>query len=123
MAYEPRLIVEVPRGGAVHRWLLEHPALGQDRGEVVVEAGETDGEGNLEPPVAGEVVLSFPSPESLTREADEVRRVLAAKRTGSDPPVVLIEAAEELPDEGLAIVLEASRHASGPVILRVIRNA
>jgi hypothetical protein len=49
--------------------------------------------------------------------------VLAETRTGSDPPVVLVEAAEELTDEDLAIVLEASRHARLPVILRVIRNA
>ena len=104
------------------RQLSERPPAALDGGEVVVEAGETDPEGNLEPPVAGEVVLSFPSPESLRREADEVRRVLAEKRTGSDPPVVLIEAAEELTDRELGIVLEGSRHSRLPVILRVIRN-
>lgn len=107
----------------MHRQLSQRPPAALDPDQVVVEAGETDAEGNLEPPYAGEVVLSFPSPESLGREAEEVRRVLAEKRTGSDPPVVLIEAAEELTDEELSIVLKASRHASGPVILRVIRNA
>jgi hypothetical protein len=86
-------------------------------------AGETDDEGNLEPPYGGEVVLSYPSPESLSREADEVRRVLGEKRTGSEPPVVLIAAAEELTDKELGIVLDAARHTPPPVILRVIRNA
>jgi hypothetical protein len=107
----------------VHRQLSESPPPALDPDEVAVEAGETDEKGNLEPPFAGEVVLSYPSPESLSREPDEVRRVLAEVRTGSDPPVVLIEAAEELTDKELRIVLEGSRHAPLPVILRVIRNA
>lgn len=107
----------------MHRQLSERRPSALDPSEVAVEAGETDAEGNLEPPVAGEVVLSFPSPESLSREANEVRRVLAEVRTGSEPRVILIEAAEELTDEELGIVLEASRRAPLPVILRVIRNA
>jgi hypothetical protein len=107
----------------VHRQLTEQPPAALDGGEVVVEAGESDADGNLEPPFAGEVVLSYPSPQSLSREADEVHRVLAEKRTGSDPPVVLVEAAEELTDRELGIVLKASSHARLPVILRVIRNA
>ena len=107
----------------MHRQLSEHPPAALDGGEIVVEAGQADAHGNLEPPVAGEVVLSLPSPESLSREADEVRRVLAETRTGSNPPVILLEAAEELTDVEVGIVLEASRHAALPVILRVIRNA
>lgn len=107
----------------MHRQLSERPPLALESAGVEVEPGETDAEGNLEPPYGGEVVLSYPSPESLSREADEVRRVLGVKRTSSDPPVVLIEAAEELTDQELRIVLEAARHTPPPLILRVIRNA
>jgi hypothetical protein len=117
------LIIQVPRGGAVHRHLSDRPPAGSDRDEVVVEAGDIDAKGNLEPPAAGEVVISVPSPESLTREADEVRRVVAEAHTGSEPPVVLVEAAEELTDAEVGVLLDASRHAPQPVILRVIRNA
>lgn len=117
------MIIQIPRGGEVDRRFRERPPLGVDLGDVVVEVGETDSEGNLEPPAAGEVVLSFPSPEAISREANEVRRVLGRPPEGVDPPVVLIEAAEDLPDEDLAIILEAARHASQPVIVRVIRNA
>ncbi len=89
----------------------------------MVEAGPTDAEGVLEPPSAGEVVLSVSSPEALAREAGEVRRVIAQAGTGAQPLVVVVEAAEELREDELAAVLEAAGHTSRPVILRVIRNA
>ena len=91
-------------------------------GAVVVEGGLTDGEGHLEPTAAGEVVLSVPSPEGLVREADEVRRVLDLAGTGVQPLVVEVEAAEELREDELAVVLEAARHAKRAVILRIIRD-
>jgi hypothetical protein len=68
------------------------------------------------------VVLSVPSPESLAREADEVRRVIARAGTGVEPLVVVVEAAEELRDDELAAVVNATDHASRPVILRVLRD-
>ncbi len=123
MAHEPSLIVQVPRGSAVQRQLHDQPPSSVAGGEVVVEGGPTDPKGNLEAEVAGEVVLSVPSPEALAREADEVRRVIAEAGTGVEPLVVVIEAAEELRDEELAPALAASAHASRPVILRVIRDA
>jgi hypothetical protein len=123
MAHEPSLIVQVPRGSAVQRQLQDQPPSGVAGGEVVVEAGPTDPEGNLEAEAAGEVVLSLPSPEALAREADEVRRVIARAGTGVEPLVVVIEAAEELRDEELAPALAATAHTSRPVILRVIRDA
>ena len=77
MAHEPSLIIQVPRGSAVQRQLHERPPASVTGGDVVVEGGPTDGDGNLEAVSAGEVVLSLPSPEALPREADEVRRVIA----------------------------------------------
>jgi hypothetical protein len=123
MAHEPSLIVQVPRGSAVERQLQDLPPSSVAAGEVVVEAGPTDQEGNLEAETAGEVVLSLPSPEALRREADEVRRVIARAGTGVEPLVVVIEAAEELRDEELAPAAAATAHTSRPVILRVIRGA
>jgi hypothetical protein len=123
MVHEPTLIVQVPRGSALQRQLRELPPSSVAGAEVVVEAGATDDEGNLEAAAAGEVVLSVPSPEALAREADEVRRVIAQAGTGVEPLVVVVEAAEELRDEELAPALAATAHTSRPVILRVIRGA
>ena len=91
-------------------------------GAVVIEAGLTDAAGNLEPPAAGEVVLSVPSPETLERQAAEVHRVIAQAGTGVEPLVVVVEAAEELREEELGPVLDAAEHSSRPVVLRVIRS-
>jgi hypothetical protein len=122
MADHPRLIVQVARGGAVERQLSEHAPEGVAAGEVVVSVGPADAEGHLEPPAAGQVVLSVPSPEALSREAPEVRRVIAHAGTGTEPLVVVVEAAEELRDDELAVVLEAAGHTPRAVILRVMRD-
>jgi hypothetical protein len=114
---EPRLIIQIPRGGALARALE-----GLREEGVVVELGPTDPEGNLEAETAGEVVLSVPSPETLEREPDEVRRVIARAGTGTEPLVVVVEAAEELRQDELASVLDAAGEASRPVILRVVRQ-
>ncbi|HEX6618253.1 MAG TPA: hypothetical protein VF024_01270 [Solirubrobacteraceae bacterium] len=123
MAQQPRLIVQVARGSAVERQLTASPPQGLADGQVVVEAGYTTADGHLEPPEAGTVVLTVPSPEALAREADEVRRVIARAGAGVEPLVVVVEAAEELRDDELAAVLEAAGHAPRPVILRVMRDA
>ena len=122
MADQPLLIIELPSGGAVDRQLSAQPLQSVASGEVVVETGPTDAEGVLEASTAGEVVLSVPSPESLRREAAEVGRVIAHAGTGVEPLVVVVEAAEELREEELAAVLDAARHTSRAVILRVIRD-
>jgi hypothetical protein len=122
VAREPALILQVPRNSEVDRQLREEPPAAVAAGEILVEIGATDDEGNLEPPLGGETVLSVPSPEALRRRADEVRRVIARAGTGEEPLVVVVEAAEELRDEELAPALEAAGHTSRPVILRVIRN-
>lgn len=117
-----RLIIQVPRGGAIERQLRVQPPPSVTGDEVVVEIGATDAEGNLEPPARGEVVLAVPSPEALPRQAREVRSVIAQAGTGVEPLVIVVEAAEELREEELAGVLEAVGHSSRAVILRVIRN-
>jgi hypothetical protein len=123
MAHQPRLIIQVARGSAVQRQLAADAPPSVAGGEVVVDVGQPTADGHLEPPAAGMVVLSVPSPEALAREADEVRRVIARAGTGAEPLVVVVEAAEELRDDELAAILEAASHASRPVILRVIRDA
>jgi hypothetical protein len=122
MAHQPRLIIQVARGSAVERQLSTSPPQAIAFGEVVVEAGYTTADGHLEPPEVGQVVLSVPSPESLAREPDEVRRVIARAGTGVEPLVVVVEAAEELRDNELAAVVDATDHAPRPVILRVMRD-
>jgi hypothetical protein len=122
VAREPSLSIQAPRGGAVDRQLAADPPRSVADGEVVVSAGPTDAEGHLDPPPAGEVVLSVPSPEALAREADEVRRVLTQAGTGVEPLVVVVEAAEELRDDELDAVVEAAGRAPRPVILRVLRD-
>jgi hypothetical protein len=113
VATEPALIVQVPRGGAVDRQLAADPPRSVADGQAVVTALGT----------GGEVVLSVPSPETLERERDDVRRVIAQAGTGTEPLVVEVEAAEELRDDELAAVVAAAEHTERAVILRVIRDA
>jgi hypothetical protein len=122
MAYQPRLIIQLPRGGAVERQLSAQALPALASGDVAVETGPTDAEGSLEAPAAGQVVLSLPSPEGLERESDEVRRVIGQAGTGVEPLVIVVEAAEELRENELAAVLEAADHTSRAVILRIIRD-
>jgi len=119
----PALIVQVPRGGAVAGALAQQPPAAVAAGELVVEVMPSDSAGALEAPARGEMVLSVPSPESLTREREELARVLRLAGTGVEPLVIAVEAAEQLRDEQLAVVLEAARRAPRPVILRIIRDA
>ena len=68
-------------------------------------------------------MLSVPSPETLAREADEVRRVITHADAGAEPLVVVVEAAEELRDDELAVLVEAARRTPRQVILRIMRDA
>jgi hypothetical protein len=89
---------------------------------LVVEAGVTDERGVLEPLDVGEVVLSVPSPEALTREPDVVHQVIGHASPGSEPLVIEIEAAEELSGEELALLVETARHSPRAVFVRVLRE-
>jgi hypothetical protein len=108
LAHHPRLIIQLARGGAVDRQLGELALDSVASGEVVIDHSPTDAHGYLEPPAAGKVVLSVPSPEGLAREAGEVRRVIARAGTGVDPLVVVVEAAEVLREDELGAILEAA---------------
>jgi hypothetical protein len=119
----PRLILQVPRGSAVERQLSADPLPSIVSGDVLLQVELADAEGNLESPGAGEVVLSVPSPETFEREADEVRRVIGQAGTGTEPLVVVVEAAEELRESDLAPLLEGAAHTSRAVIVRIIRDA
>jgi len=122
MADQPRLIVQVARGSAVDRQLAAQPPDSVLRGDVVVVVGPADAWGSLEAPDAGQIVLSLPSPEALKRESVEVGRVIGRAGTGVEPLVIAVDAAEELREDELATVLDAARHTSRAVILRIIRN-
>ena len=117
------VIIQVALGSKVSAQLAAHPPVSIAEGRVVIEHSDPDEAGNLEPPDVGEVVLSVPSPEELAREADEVRRVIGRAGTGTEPLVIMIEAAEELREEELAPVLEAAAHTERAVIVRIIRDA
>lgn len=121
IAEQPTLIIQVPRGSAVERQLREHPPPAVRDNDVLVQTGATAEDGHLEPPTAGEVVLSVPSPEVLERQADDVRRVVDRAGTGSEPLVIVVEAAEGFLEEEMAPVVAAAERADRPVILRVIR--
>jgi hypothetical protein len=122
VAQEPRLIVQLTRGSAVDQHLREDVPQSVASGDVVIDHAPADSHGHLESGGPGEVVLSVPSPKGLTRDADEVRRVIAGAGSGVDPLVVVVEAADELRGDELAVVVEAADHASRPVILRVLRD-
>jgi hypothetical protein len=119
----PSLIVQTARGGAVEEQLRREPPASVGDGEVVVEALASDAEGRLDAPEEGEVVMSVLSPEALMRERDELARTIERAATGTQPLVVVVEAAEELREEELAAVLEPARRSRRPVILRVERAA
>jgi hypothetical protein len=121
VAREPSLILQLARDSAVDRQLGENEPESLAGGEVVVDHAPADSHGDLEGG-SGQVVLSVASPEALTREADEVRRVISGAGSGVEPLVVVVEAAEELREDELAVVVEAARHTSRPVILRVMRD-
>jgi hypothetical protein len=121
VAQQPSLILQLARGSAVDRQLGENEPDDVAHGDVVIDHAPADSHGDLEGG-SGQVVLSVPSPEGLTREAEELRRVIAGAGSGAEPLVVVVEAAEELREDELAVVVEAARHASRPVILRVMRD-
>lgn len=121
MTIDPVLIIQAP-AGALADQLAADPPPSLSSGAAVLEIGPTSAEGLLEPPSAGEIVLSIPSPATIRREPAEIRRVLAHHSSGTEPPVIVIQTAEELREEELSVLVEAARHGSRTAILRIIRT-
>jgi hypothetical protein len=117
---EPRIILQLPRDGEVDRRMSTDPPLSVTSGLVVLEHLAPGPDGRLGPPEGGEVVMSVLSPEGLTREPGEIRDVVGRVAGDHEPPVILVEAAEELREDELAVVLDAADRADRQIILRVL---
>lgn len=119
---EPTLIVQLPEGGAVERtWREDTPPSIANR-EIIVELIPAGDDGTLEPPEAGEVIMSLPSPETLKREPEQIRAAVSGAAAGEGALVILIEAAEYMREDELAVALDAANLARRLVILRVLAN-
>ena len=123
MTSDAVVIVQVPRGGAVDRYLRTYPPPSVASGRAVVDRVAAEPDGRLGPPEAGEVVMSVLSPEALRSDQQEVRDVVLQAAPGSGPLVIVIEAAEELREDELAAVLDAAARAGRAVVLRVLAGA
>jgi hypothetical protein len=123
MADDVELIIQLPRDGSVDRHLREDPPLSLASGRVVLEHLPADSEGRILPPPVGEVILSVLSPEALSREAEQVRRLIEQAGAAGEPIVVQVQAAEELRDDELAAILDAAAHTRRVVILQVLGSA
>jgi hypothetical protein len=122
MADGSGVIVQVLAGGEVSRQLGADPPPSVLSGAVIVEHLRGDG-GRLPAPEAGEVVLSVLSPEALTREPERVRDVVRHAPRAGGPVVIVVEAAEELREDELAVVLGAANRGHREVLVRVLADA
>ena len=67
--------------------------------------------------------MSVLSPEALARDQQEVRDVIEQAPDDAAPLVIIVEAAEELREDELAVVVDAAARARRSVILRVVADA
>jgi len=123
MTNDAVVIVQLPRGSAVDRYLRTYPPPSVAAGRVVLDQVAAEPDGRLGPPEAGEVVMSVLSPEALARDQQEVRDVIRHAAPGAGPLVIVVQAAEELREDELAAVLDAAARARRDVVLRVIAGA
>lgn len=123
MADPVRVIVQLAPGSEVDRQLAADPPPSLASGAVVLEHEEPGPDGRLGPPDGGEVVLSVLSPEALTREPREVDAAVRRPADPHQPPVIIVEAAEELREEELAVVASAAGREDRVAILRIIAGA
>lgn|SRR5487761_212877 len=121
MADDVDLIIQLPAGSAVDRQLQEEPPASVTSGRAVIEQLPADSDGRIEPPEAGEVVLSFLSPEALRREAETVRREVR-EADSDEPPVVVLQVAEYLREDELSVLVAAADQARRTVILCVLQG-
>jgi hypothetical protein len=123
MTSDAVVIVQLPRGSAVDRYLRTYPPPSVASGRVVLDQLATGPDGRLVPPEAGEVVMSVLSPEALRSDQQEVRDVILQAAPDSGLLVIVVEAAEELREDELATVLDAAARADRDVVLRVMAGA
>jgi hypothetical protein len=122
MTSQVSVIVELARDGAVDRRLRADPPSSVASGQVVLDHFPTGADGHLDPPDGGEVVLSVLSPEAL-RDRQQVQDVVLQTDTKDEPPVIIVEAAEELREDELDVVLDAAERVQRVVILRIMADA
>ena len=117
------VIVQLPRGSTVDQYLRTYPPPGLASGRVVLDQVAAEPDGRLGPPETGEVVMSVLSPEALTRDQQQVKDVIRHAAAGTGPLVIIVQAAEELREDELAVVLDAAARARRDVVLRVMSGA
>ena len=122
IADEPSVIVQLPRDSAIDHELRAYPLPSVASGRVVLDHVLPGPDGRLEPPEASEIVMSVPSPEGL-RQPSEVRDVIEQAPDEHEPLVIIVEAAEELREEELAVVVDAAERAQRLVIIRIMADA
>jgi hypothetical protein len=91
--------------------------------EVIVERLPAGADGSLEPPDAGEIILSVLSPEAFKAEPDELQAAIGGAAPGEKALVILVEAAEYLREDELAVVLDAAKSSHRLIIVRVMADA
>jgi hypothetical protein len=123
MTSDAVVIVQLPRGSTVDQYLRTYPPPSLASGRVVLDQLAAGPDGRLGPPETGEVVMSVLSPEALARDDQEVRDVIRHAADGTGPLVIIVQAAEELREDELAVVLDAAAHARRDVVLRVMAGA
>jgi DNA-binding transcriptional regulator YdaS (Cro superfamily) len=115
------VIIQVPAGSAVDRQLMDVPPPSVADHRTVVERIAADAAGRIEPPAAGQVVLSFLSPEALSREAEAVSLEIG-QADSNKPPVVVLEVVEELREDEFSVLLQAAERAQRTVILCILSS-
>jgi hypothetical protein len=122
IANEPSVIVQLPRDSAIDHELRAYPLPSVARGQAVLDHVLPGADGRLEPPEASEIVMSVPSPEGL-RQPSEVQDVIEQAPDKRKPLMIIVEAAEELREEELAVVVDAAERAHRLVIIRIMADA
>ena len=119
---EPSVIVQLPHDSAIDHELHAYPPPSVASGQAVLDHVRPGADGRLGPPEAGEIVMSVPSPEGL-RQPSEVRDVIEQAPDKRKPLMIIVEAAEELREEELAVVVDAAERARRLVIIRIMADA
>ncbi len=123
MTSDAVVIVQLPRGSTVDQYLRTYPPPSVASGRVVLDQLAAEPDGRLGPTETGEVVMSVLSPEALTRDQQQVQDVIRHAAAGAGPLVIIVQAAEELREDELAVVLDAAARARRDVVVRVMAGA